>query len=54
MLTHPEYVDDGHEVSSDPAYQGPAWYAVDLNGIVAGPFDDADQCDWWISKAQRV
>lgn len=54
MLTHAEYVDDAHDLAADQAYSGPAWYAADLNGIVAGPFDDVDQTDWWISKAQRV
>ncbi len=54
MLTHAEHVDDAHDLAADQAYAGPAWYAVDANGIVAGPFDDADETDWWLSKAQRV
>lgn len=54
MLTHAEYVQDGDELAQDQAYAGTAWYAADMNGLVAGPFDDADQCDWWISKAMRV
>jgi hypothetical protein len=54
MLTHADEIDDGHELAADPAYAGPGWYAVDLNGLLAGPFDDADQTDWWIDKALRV
>lgn len=54
MLTHAEYVEDADDLAADQAYEGPAWYAVDMNGIVAGPFDDSDQCDWWIGKACRV
>ena len=54
MLTHGEYIDDEHQGAADQEYEGPAWYAWDLNGIVAGPFDDFDQCEWWIGKAKRV
>lgn len=54
MLTSAEYIEEGDELSADQAFSETAWYAIDLNGIVAGPFDDVDQCDWWISKAQRV
>lgn len=54
MLTHAEYVGATDDLASDQAWSEPAWYAVDMNGIVAGPFDDADQCDWWLSKCHRV
>ncbi|MFZ3481955.1 hypothetical protein [Sphingomonas sp. 3-13AW] len=54
MLTHPDYVDDAHELAADEAYSRPAWYATDMNGLVAGPFDTADEAEWWITKALRV
>jgi hypothetical protein len=54
MMGHAQWIGEGDELTADECYQGPAVYAVDVNGIVAGPFDDDDQCDWWLSKAQRV
>jgi hypothetical protein len=54
VLTHAEYVGATDELASDQAWSEPAWYAVDLNGIVAGPFDSDGECDWWLSKCHRV
>ena len=54
MFAHAEHVEDGSPLSQDESYAGPGWYAADMNGLVSGPFDDADECDWWLSKALRV
>jgi len=54
MMTHSDYVDETHHLAADEAYTVPAWYAYDMNGIVAGPFDDDGEAEWWISKALRV
>lgn len=49
-----EWVDEDHEAANDPEYDGPNFYVVDTNGIVAGPFDDEGEAIWWESKAKRV
>lgn len=49
-----EWIDDGDEFSDSQEYDGPAWYVIDGNGIVAGPFDDDGEAAWWISKSFRV
>jgi hypothetical protein len=54
MFSHPEDVDDAHPLAKDEGYRGPGVYAADLNGLVAGPFDDHDQCCWWVDKALRI
>lgn len=54
MFAHTDHVDDASEHASDEAYDGPAYYVVDQNGLVAGPFDTADEGDWWIAKSLRI
>jgi hypothetical protein len=54
VFSHSEDVDDAHELAADEAYAGPGVYAIDMNGLVAGPFDDHDECDWWLSKCLRI
>lgn len=49
-----EYIDEDHELSDDPEWSEAAWYAIDHNGIVAGPFDDVGEAMWWGDKAKRV
>jgi hypothetical protein len=54
MFAHTDHVDDASEHATDEAYDGPAHYVVDMNGLVAGPFDTADEGDWWIAKSLRM
>lgn len=54
MFSHSEDVADGDELARDEAYRGPGVYAVDMNGLVAGPFDSHDECDWWLEKSLRI
>ena len=54
MMSSEEWVDDAHDLSEDAEYDGPAFYVVDENGIVAGPFDDVGEAMWWSDKAKRV
>lgn len=49
-----EWIGDGDEWSDSAEYDGPAFYVVDGNGIVAGPFDDEGEGFWWSDKAKRV
>lgn len=53
-MTSEEYIDERHELSDDPEWSEDAWYVVDHNGIVAGPFDDEGEAMWWGDKAKRV
>lgn len=40
--------------SDDADFSEPAYYIVDANGIVAGPFDDEGEAMWWIDKSKRI
>lgn len=40
--------------SDDSEFTEAAFYAVDANGIGAGPFDDEGEAMWWQDKAKRV
>ena len=50
----PEYLEAGSEWAETDGWDGVAWYAVDENGIVAGPFDDEGEALWWLEKSARV
>jgi len=49
-----EWVGDGDQHAQDETYTEPAFYVVDPNGIVAGPFDDEGEACWWLDKSKRV
>lgn len=49
-MTWIEYLEE----SDDPEFTEPAFYVVDANGIMAGPFDDEGEAMWWEDKAKRV
>lgn len=53
-MQYEEYIDDHDQLSDDPEYTGPAFYVIDSNGIVAGPFDEIGEAQWWSDKAKRV
>lgn len=53
-MSSEEWLDDASEWADDAEYAGPAFYVVDANGIVAGPFDDVGEAMWWSDKAKRV
>lgn len=42
------------EESEDDDFSEPAFYVIDANGIVAGPFDDEGEALWWLDKSKRV
>jgi len=50
MFSSIEYL----ETSDDPEFTDPAFYVIDGNGIVAGPFYEDGEADWWLEKAKRV
>jgi hypothetical protein len=53
-MTSIEWVDSESEWFETDGYRAPAFYVVDSNGIVAGPFDDEGEAMWWEDKAVRV
>lgn len=54
MFATEEDLAEGCEWDGADGWEGPGWYVVDYNGILAGRFDDFGEAQWWLDKHKRV
>lgn len=54
MFASEEYVDAESDWAETDGYEGPGWYVIDMNGIVAGMFDDMGEASYWLDKSKRI
>jgi len=54
MMALVDWLETGSEWAGTEGWSGEGWYVIDMNGIVAGRFDDEGEAMWWLDMSVRV